>query len=261
MRVPDEIIDKLQALKGMDLDVAYRIFKDNKLDVKRSGFVENVIALLIDRELPKNFRGMDFRNTFEVKEVNVKFTKKRLNSVNSLMRTKGDTPISAFMKSETDFFESNIWDKTSSVLLAFVDENRLIVDVRFFDGEKYAQVMKKDYDKIQKLKNLCRKENEILVFKTGLNSIMLKGQTAIEKSKSILNDEPVNIPNQENYINDLFDAKFSSYQEKMKSIIDSITALMDRVTVSELEAIRKLADKKIVDSMGFDLSAGSELSF
>ena len=261
MRVPDEIVDKLQALKGMNLDVAYRIFRDNKLDVKRVGFVENVIALLIDRELPKNFRGMDFRNTFEVKEVKVKFTKKRLNSVGSLMRTGGDTPISAFIKSEVDFFESNIWDKTNSVLLAFVDEHRLIVDVRFFDGESYADVMKKDYDKIIKLKNLCRKENEILVFKTGRNSIMLKGQTAIEKSVSILNDEPVDIPNQTEYINELFDAKFASYQEKIKSIIESITALMERVTVSELEAIRKLADKKIIESMGFDLSAGSELKF
>ena len=54
MKIANEIIEKLQALKGLNLDIAFRIFKEKRLNVKQSGFVENVIALLIDRDLPKN---------------------------------------------------------------------------------------------------------------------------------------------------------------------------------------------------------------
>ena len=75
MKVSQEVIEKLKPLKGINLDVAFRIFKANKLDVKAAGFVENLIALLLDRELPKNERGMDFKGLFEVKEIKVHFTK------------------------------------------------------------------------------------------------------------------------------------------------------------------------------------------
>jgi len=137
MKIADEIIEKLQPLKGVNLDVAFRIFREKKLDVKASGFVENLIALLLDRELPKNDRGMDFKGLFEVKEIKVHFNKK-----NGQMRNGGDTNISSYLNSETDFFESNIWDKSRSILIVCVDQNRVVVDVRFFDGEPHAEQMK-----------------------------------------------------------------------------------------------------------------------
>ena len=255
MKIANEIIEKLQALKGLNLDVAYNIFREQKLDVKRAGFVENPIALLIGRDLPKNERGMDFKGLFEVKEIKVKFLK------NGEMRTGGDTNISSYIGSESNFFESNIWDKSNSILIVCVDENRIVVDVRFFDGEPFAEQMKSDYERIINLKNLCRKENEILVFKTGFNSIMFKGNTALDLSESILSDEENEITNQDSYIRDLFENKFSSYQEKTKSVIETICILMDRISLADLEMIKKMASVKIKESVGFDLSAGEELEF
>lgn len=255
MKISNEIINKLQALKGLNLEIAYRIFKEKRLDVKNKGFVENVIALLIDRDLPKNEKGMDFKGLFEVKEIKVKFLK------NGEMRTGGDTAISAYINSEPNFFESNIWDKSKSILIVCVDEKRIVVDVRFFDGEVYAEQMKKDYDAIREAKNLCRQNNEILVFKTGRNSIMLKGNTAIDMSESILDEEDNEITNQDEYIRGMFDNKFASYQEKIKSVVETIYLLMDRVSLSDLEAIRKMAETKMKESIGFDMNAGSELPF
>lgn len=256
MKISNEIIQKLQPLKGINLDIAYKIFAENRLDVKSKGFVENLVALLIDRDLPKNDRGMDFKGLFEVKEIKVSFTKK-----SNEMRTGGDTAISAYLDSEPNFFESNIWDKSKSILIICVDENRDIVDIRFFDGEPYANQMKKDYESIIKMRNLCRKNNEILVFKTGRNSIMIKGNKAIDMSKSIITIENNNIENQDSYIRGLFDNKFASYQKNIKSLAEKIMALMNKVSVSELEIIKKYAETKMVESLGFDMNAGSELPF
>lgn len=255
MTIANEMIQKLQVLKGINLDVAFRIFKENKLDVKSSGFVENLIALLIDRELPKNERGMDFKGLFEVKEVKVKYTKK------GEMRTYGDTNISSYINSEPNFFESNIWDKTSKVLIVCV-ENRIVVDIRFFDGEMYAEQMKKDYESIKQLKNLCRQNNKILVFKTGFNSIMLKGNAAIDMSESILYDEENEIDNQEFYIKDIFGSKFALYQEQRKSAIEKIQMLLNtNISLSDLDIIKKMVELKMKDFTGFDMNVGMELTF
>lgn len=256
MRLSDNIIEKLQPLKGINLDVAYRIFKEKRLDVKKTGFVENVIALLLDRDLPKNEKGMDFKGLFEVKEVKVNFTKRE-----GLMRTGGDTAISAYLNSESEFKYSNIWDKSSKILIVCVDENRIVVDVRFFDGEPHFEKMKEDYERIKQFKNLCRQDNEILVFKTGRESIMLKGNTAINMSESILSDETLEIVNQDSYIRELFDDKFSSYLERTKTVLESILILMNRVSLSDLEKIRTIADIKMKESIGFDMNAGQELNF
>lgn len=255
MKISNDIIEKLQPLKGMNLDVAYRITKENKLDVKQSGFVENVIAMLLDRPLPKNDKGEDFKGLFEVKEVKVNFTKK------GEMRTGGDTNISAYINSESNFFESNIWDKTNRILIVCVNANRVIVDVRFFDGSAYSEQMKSDYEAIKEAKNLCRQNNKILVFKTGFNSIMLKGNTAIDMSESILSDEENEIIDQFNYIHNILDSKFINYQEKAKNVLETIYTLMDRLSIADLELVRKLAEQKIIESVGFDLNAGNELEF
>lgn len=255
MKITSEIIEKLQVLKGINLDVAFRIFRDNKLDVKASGFVENLIALLLDKELPKNYKGMDFKGLFEVKEIKVSYTKRT-----GEMRTGGDTAISAYLSSETNFFESNIWDKSNKILIVCVDVNRVIVDVRFFDGEPLAEQMKSDYEAIKNYKNECRQNNKILVFKTGRNSIMLKGNTAIDMSESILTSDN-EIENQDLYIRGLFESKFASYQEKTKNAIDTIIALMNRLNINDLETIKKLAENKINANIGFNVEAGSELSF
>lgn len=261
MKIAQEIVEKLQVLKGINLDIAFRIFKENKLDVKSLGFVENIIALLIDRELPKNCKGMDFKGLFEVKEIKVSFTQKK-----GKMRTGGDTAISAYLNSEPDFFESNIWDKSNSILIVCVDQNRVVVDVRFFDGEPYAEQMKSDYEAIKNYKNLCRQNNKILVFKTGRNSIMMKGNTAIDMSNSILDLGEMStwyskVSDQESLIHNLFDSKFSDYQEKEKSRLEKISVLMDRMSPSELEALIKIAQQKLNQNVGFDLNAGEELSF
>lgn len=255
MKITNEIVQKLQVLKGINLDTAFRIFKENKLDVKASGFVENLVALLIDRELPKNERGMDFKGLFEVKEIKVHFNKKT-----GEMRTGGDTNISSYLNSEPNFFESNIWDKTSKVLIVCV-ENRIIVDIRFFDGEQYAEQMKQDYESIKQLKNLCRQNNKILVFKTGFNSIMMKGNVAIDMSESIIYDEENEIDNQDFYINQLFGSKFASYQEKKKNAVDSIKMLLNRVSISDLDLIKKMVDLKMNEFTGFDMNIGQELTF
>lgn len=256
MKLSDNIIDKLQELKGINLDIAYRIFREMKLDVKRTGFSENLVALLLDKDLPKNDKGMDFKGLFEVKEVKVKFNKR-----DNKMTTRGDTSISSYLSYEENFFESNIWNKSNKILIICVNENRNIIDVRFFDGEKYSLTMEQDYEKIKVFKNLCRKENEILVFKTGRNSIMLKGNTAIDMSESILSDDIPEINNQDFFIRELFQNKFSSYQEKIKSIFESITILMDSLSILELEKIKELAENKIKESMGFDIFSGDELNF
>jgi hypothetical protein len=253
MKIANEIIEKLQLLKGINLDVAFRIFRENKLDVKASGFVENIIALLLDRELPKNERGMDFKGLFEVKEIKVHFNKK-----NAQMRTGGDTNISSYLNSEPNFFESNIWDKTKKILIVCVDENRIIVDVRIFDGESYADQMKQDYDAIKTAKNLCRQNNKILVFKTGFNSIMIKGNCAIDMSESIILNEN-EIDNQDSYIRGLFDHKFQSYQEKLKTIVESICALMNKASLSDLQLIMKMAEVRMKESVGFDVNV--EMNF
>lgn len=255
MRISNDIIEKLQALKGMNLDVAYRITKENKLDVKQSGFAENVIAMLLDRPLPKNDKGEDFKGLFEVKEVKVNFTKK------GEMRTGGDTNISAYINSESNFFESNIWDKTNRILIVCVNSNREIVDVRFFDGSTYAEQMKSDYEAIKEAKNLCRQNNKILVFKTGFNSIMLKGNTAIDMSESILSDDENDIADQFSYIHNILDDKFINYQEKSKNVLETIYILMNRLSIADLELIRKMSEQKIIESVGFDLNAGNELEF
>lgn len=256
MKIENEIIEKLQALKGINLDVAFRIFKEKKLNVKASGFVENVIALLIGRDLPKNERGMDFKGLFEVKEIKVNFTKRT-----GEMRTGGDTNISSYINSEPNFFESNIWDKTNKILIVCVDQHRVIVDVRFFDGEPYAEQMKQDYEAIKTAKNLCRQSNKILVFKTGYNSIMLKGNSAISMSESILFDNDNVIVNQDTYIRDMFDSKFASYQEKTKNAAETICSLMNRLTISDLQKVIEQAQLKITESIGFDMNAGTELEF
>ena len=255
MKIANEIIEKLQVLKGINLDVAYRIFTQKKLNVKRAGFVENVIALLIDRELPKNERGMDFKGLFEVKEIKVNFTKK------GEMRTGGDTNISAYLDSETDFFKSNIWDKSNSILIVCVDNNRNVVDVRFFDGIEYAEDMKNDYESIKNYRNLCRQNNKFLVFKTGYNSIMMKGNVAIDMSNTILYKEN-NIQNQETYIRDLFDNKFASYQEKEKSNdFEKILMMLNNMSISNLNDLKYHITLKIKESEFLDENAGVELTF
>ena len=57
-------------------------------------------------------------------------------------------------------------------------------------------------------------------------------------------------------------AQFSSYQENKKNITDTIITLMGKqLTVSEFEKIIEFAKLKIKESVGFDMSVGSELDF
>jgi hypothetical protein len=255
MKLSKDIIKTLQNLKGINLDAAFREFRKNGIDVKAKGFSENLVAMILDRELPKNIKGMDFSGLFEVKEIKVNFTKRT-----GEMRTGGDTAISAYLDSESNFFESNIWDKSRKILIICVDQDRVIVDIRFFDGEPYSKEMEKDYEAIKVAKNLCRQNNKFLVFKTGRNSIMLKGNTAIDFSESIITSDN-KIENQSEYILNLFKSKFDSYKNKQKSNIDQIIRIMNRLSISELEKISEILKDRIKENFSFDLEAGSELDF
>jgi len=81
---------------------------------------------------------------------------------------------------------------------------------------------------------------------------MLKGNCAIDMSESVLFDEDNIIDNQNTYIHGLFDDKFQSYQEKLKSIVDSICTLMNGVSLADLKIIIKMAESKMNESVGFD---------
>ena len=105
------------------------------------------------------------------------------------------------------------------------------------------------------------KNNKILVFKTGYNSIMMKGNVAIDMSESILNDSIVEISDQFSYINTLLEGKFASYQEKKKTTVENIGILLNRVTYSDLETLKKMIELKMSQFVGFDMSVGSELNF
>lgn len=257
MTLSDDIISKLQPLKGMNLDTAFKNFRENKIFAKRRGFAENVIALLINRELPRNERGADFQGLFEVKEIKVKYTIRK-----GEMRTGGDTAISSYMPSEADFFKSNIWDKSTSILIVCVNQDKIVVDVKYFDGNLYAEQMKNDYESIKKYKNLCRKNNKILVFKTGRNSIMLKGNTALDKSESIIYDNTNNIIiDQQLYINNLFSQKFSFYQNVARNSKDRMIYESYYISFSDWELIKIVVDRRFKEKVGFDLNSGSELPF
>ena len=99
-----------------------------------------------------------------------------------------------------------------------------------------------------------------MVFKTGRNSIMLKGNTAIDFSESIITSDN-KIENQSEYILNLFKSKFDSYKNKQKSNIDQIIRIMNRLSISELEKISEILKDRIKENFSFDLEAGSELDF
>jgi ribosomal protein L23 len=254
MKIQNEIINKLQVLKGIDLSIAYNIFKAKGLDVKQSGFVENLIAFILDRDLPKNEKGMDFKGLFEVKQIKVNILKR-----SGEMRTGGDTAISAFIRSEVNFFKSNIWDKTKSVLIVCV-ENDIVMDVRFFDGEVYKEEMESDYNAIRSNGAGSRQSNSILVYKTKRNSIMMKGNTALTMSESIIIEDNT-IENQEEYIENLFGCKFCSYQERVKDDGELLISIYSRLNISQLVEQQRILGEMIKNSMGFDMSIGEELCF
>ena len=245
MTIAHEIFEKLQSLRGINRDITFRIFRENKLDVKYKGFSENIVALSLNRELPKHKRGPDFKE-FEVKEVKVHFIK------NGQMRTGGDTSISPYMECDKDFEKSNIYDKIKSLLLICV-YNGIIIDVRIFDGEKHKEDMIVDYESIKKYKNLHRKSNKILVFKTRGNTIMLKGNSAINLSESIFYKDNI-ITDQEAYIHNLFDNKFQYYHQE-----DIIQTVINNASFSDLQLILKLGNIKMKEYVGFDINV--ELPF
>lgn len=263
MVVETEIIEKLQHLKGVNLDIVFQIFRQKKIESKYSGFVENLIAFLIDREFPREQLGMDFPGLFEVKEIKLKeYTRKGIkynHTKSGKITTGGDTIISSYVSKETDFFESNIWDKSKNILIVLVDKDRNVVDVRLFDGEQHTDQMVKDYEIIKEHKNLRRSENEILVFKTGRNSIALKGNTAIEKSRSIFHESNDSVDH-EAYISNLIDSKFVFYH-RYKTPLEAVCAVIPKMSIADLKIIMKAVETKINEGIGFDPDSGSDLPF
>lgn len=212
-------IEKLQSLVGINTKDAFKFLEKNDLIIKnihskkiRGIVVENLIALLLGEKAPGLNKGRDFNN-FEVKTVQVRYNKK-----DNSMRTCGDTAISSLSKHKLGFYNSNIWDKTKSVISVLINDNT-IVDILHFDGNKYKGQLKADYEALYSgQNNFIRKDgkkwrevegskNKLLVRKDYdgfVSQVMLKGNLIIDLSNSVVSSRNMIIDQQFEYLESLF---------------------------------------------------------
>jgi len=222
-------IEKLQSLVGVNTKDAFNFLDKNNLIEKnihskklRGIVVENLIALLLGEDQPGKRKGRDFNN-FEVKIVQVKYNKKD-NSI----RTCGDTSIAALSKHKTMFFNSNIWDKTKSIISVLIHEN-IIVDILHFDGDKYKGQLKADYESLYSgANNFVRRDgkkwreaeglkNKLLVRKDyddNISLVMMKGSLIIELSNSVVTATNITIDKQSKYLETLFTKNINKPEPK-----------------------------------------------
>jgi hypothetical protein len=223
-------------------------------DKARGRAVENIIAMLLDKNLPGSYKGSDFTQ-FEIKTIQVKYTKR-----DKLTRTCGDTPISEFNESDTNFETSNIWDKIKSVISVLVYED-IIVDVLYFDGELYKNQLESDYNALFIGENNHRrkdgktwrseegKNNKYLArkdYKNYTSSVMVMGNNMIDLSKSISSSTNLTIDDQIGYLEFILGGKISNYKIKLKS---SALSILDRLNmtsdIKELVQYRDLINRKL----------------
>lgn len=224
-------IEKLQSLVGVNTKDSFNFLDKNNLIEKnihskklRGIVVENLIALLLDEDQPGKRKGRDFNN-FEVKTVQVKYNKKD-NSV----RTCGDTAIGPLPRNKTCLYNSNIWDKTKSIISVLIHEN-IIVDILHFDGDKYKGQLKADYESLYSGKNNFERKdgkkwrevegskNKLLVRKDYENytsSVMIKGNLIIDLSNSVATDTNITIDKQSKYLETLFAKNINKPEPKIK---------------------------------------------
>ena len=245
----------LQSLLGINTKSAFDYFLDKKFmaksefnDRSRGRVVENVIALLLDKNLPGSYKGSDFTQ-FEIKTIQVKYTKR-----DGLIRTCGDTPISEFNRSDVDFNTSNIWDKVKSVISVLVHDD-IIVDVLYFNGETYKSQLKSDYEALflgennqtrkdgKTWRSLEGKNNKYLArkdYKNYTSSIMMMGNQMIDLSQSVSESSNLIIDNQSQYLETLLNDKISNYKVQFKK---TGLGLLEKLTmVSNIEDLLKYRD-------------------
>lgn len=224
-------IEKLQSLVGVNTKDAFNFLDKNNLIEKnihskklRGIVVENLIALLLDEDQPGKRKGRDFNN-FEVKTVQVKYNKKD-NSI----RTCGDTSIAALSKHKIGFYNSNIWDKTKSIISVLIHDD-IIVNILHFDGDKYKGQLKSDYESLYSgANNFVRRDgkkwreaeglkNKLLVRKDyddNISLVMMKGSLIIELSNSVVTATNITIDKQSKYLETLFTKNINKPEPKLK---------------------------------------------
>ncbi len=279
--IQQDIINKLTLLIGINTNVLKELFMQYGIErfrKDRDGFTEDVIALLLNKARPSSKKGADFQGLFEVKQISC-------NIINSGdLRVKGDTPIANL--EDREFFASNCWDKTRTILCVlvvnhcpncnstsavkvpfqkkykcscgevFTDTTAkcVITDIRLFDGEKYKETMKKDWDLIQKG---FRAKTEMFSLKEKWNNqIQIKKNGCIKLSTSLTKGTNNNITDQETYCADLFEEDLARREEefrrKIKTIVDRIASLLDgRLSINDLDQVIAICDSKKEDALGF----------
>ena len=249
-------IKELQSIVGIDTREAFRYLVKNQImvnsefnDKSRGRTVENLIALLLNKPLPGTSKGSDF-SEFEVKTVQIKYTKKE-----KLIRTCGDTPISDLDTNDTDFKESNIWNKTKSLICVLVYKD-IITDIRHLDGEKHIEQFKSDYESLflgennhrrvdKKTWRSCEgKYNKYFARKDYQNypsSVMLIGNSIVDLSESICEFTDLVIDDQTSYIESILKDKIINRHEVL-SKNTQIPILKHLSLISDLEELIKCRD-------------------
>jgi len=257
--IPTDTITKLLTLIGLDTNVAKKLFAQYGIKPPRKGrdgFTENLIALLLNKSRPTNKKGADFTGLFEVKQIAMTKTKLKQE-----YRTGGDTPLANL--EEGEFFESNLWDKTKKILCVCTDED-VIVDIRLFDGDRYKETMKRDWDLLQAG---MRTQTEMFSLKVKWNNqVQMKKNGCLFLSESLTEGVNNNITDQELYCATLFEENLARREDEFKVAVRDNTLYFEKflnrntITIKDLMKFRDLLDDKIEDVIGFK-NIKDELNF
>ena len=225
MNIPQDTINKLRLLIGLDTSIVKKLFAQygiKRFRKDKDGFTEDMIALILEFDRPTNKKGMDFPDFAEAKQISCYVNYK------GFLRVKGDTPIATLEKSE--FVDSNVWDKSRKILCVLVvnhcphcnSSNRrklkgrknlcecgeiytdaqsltIITEIKMFDGEKYKDIMENDWNLIH---NGQRTKTSIFTLKEKWNNqIQIKSNGCIKLSESLTEGVDNNITNQEAIVN------------------------------------------------------------
>lgn len=230
---------ELSPIVGIDLKIAkeeifskYMYINTRGYNKEIGGIVEDLVAFSFNTKRPTTKKGADFLfgECKSVKSKRLKDTKLNSEQIKNLkelgidtnditnkniyttLRNTGNPPIAIFNKN-VDFFDSILYKKLKTIIFVYHIDN-IIEDIRIFDGMKYMDVMKNDYELIKNGKN---SETKILTLKNVTQSIQMKKFMDIFLSESISYDVNNNIDNQFEYIFNLFFEKLYTYKYSISS--------------------------------------------
>jgi len=291
MNIPQDIIDRLKLLIGLDTSIVKKLFAQygiKRFRKDKDGFTEDMIALILDLARPTTKKGMDFPDFAEVKQISCYVNYK------GDLRVKGDTPIANL--EEGEFVDSNVWDKSRKILCVLVinhcphcDSSKrrklkgrknlceckeiytdaqaltIIAEIKMFDGEKYKDIMENDWKYIH---NGERKKANIFALKEKWdNQIQIKRNGCIKLSDSLTAGTDNKIVDQEAYASDLFEENLARREEEFKvasrTFLDKVTTLLNKgnVSINDLEAVEELLRKAKEAALGFKDISNKELMF